>query len=508
LVKITIPVKVSLKTFKVDKSFTTQPPKVTERVVGVSDAFGLGVDEEKTFTIFKNFEIEVNPGDVVYITGESGGGKSTLLRELADQLEHYPEFGTVVRDWEIKIDGGEVVVESVGRSFEEALEILNYAGLNDAFLFLRRFRELSDGQKYRFKVAKMVDSRAGVWVFDEFCSTLDRITAKAVAYCVNKAARKMGATLLAATAHSDLLEDLNPSVYVVKGYLAEPEVDYRKYEPHQCSLLKKADKGEFKKLEPFHYRQAADNLIVSKIYAAYVEGELAAVIVYTTPHFTLRGRNIAAPEYKPTKPYQEYLKRLNRDFTRIARVIVAPKFRGIGLGVKIVKDTMPLTGKKYVETLAVMAKYNPFFEKAGMRRIDLPESEDVKRIKQCLERFGFNPEFTASKRYNLSVINQLTPQRLEELSRFILSGLFADKFRRNEELEKRVAALDRDAMAEVLKRRPMAAAYFIWMNPKTGNNVYVEDGSITTPSEAATQTEGGGGSPLMQPTGEEDWSKR
>jgi ABC-type dipeptide/oligopeptide/nickel transport system ATPase subunit/GNAT superfamily N-acetyltransferase len=497
LVKIVIPVKVPLKTLKVDKSFTSQPPKVTERVVGVSDAFGLGVDEEKTFTIFKNFEIEVNPGDVVYITGESGGGKSTLLRELADQLEHYPEFGTVVRDWEIKIEGDEVVVESVGRSFEEALEILNYAGLNDAFLFLRRFRELSDGQKYRFKVAKMIDSRAGVWVFDEFCSTLDRTTAKAVAYCVQKAARKMGATLLAATAHSDLLEDLNPSVYVVKGYLAEPVVEYRIFEPHRCSLLKKVEikeayRGEFKKLEPFHYRQTADKLIVSKIYAAYVEGELAAVIVYTTPHFTLRGRNIAAPEYKPTKPYQEYLKRLNRDFTRIARVIVAPKFRGIGLGVKIVKDTMPLTGKKYVETLAVMAKYNPFFEKAGMRRIDLPESEDVKRIKQYLERFGFNPEFTASKRYNLSIINKLTPQQLEELSRFILSGLFADKFRRNEELEKRVAALDKEAMAEALKQRPMAAAYFIWRNPN------IPEQMVKIGDEAATHLEAGAGCSLKR----------
>jgi ABC-type dipeptide/oligopeptide/nickel transport system ATPase subunit len=470
LVKITIPVKAPLKTLKVEKTFTATPPKITERVIGVSEAFGLGIDEEKVFTVFRDFEIEVNPGDVVYITGESGGGKSTLLRDLADQLERYPEFGTVARDWEMKIDGDEVVIESVGRSFEEALEILNYAGLNDAFLFLRRYRELSDGQKYRFKVAKMIGSGAKVWAFDEFCSTLDRTTAKAVAYCVQKAARKMGATLLAATAHSDLLEDLNPTVYVVKNYLAEPVVKYRRYEPHLCSLLKsveirEAGYEEYKRLEPFHYRQTLPKHLIQKVYAAYIGGEPAAVIVYVPPHFTLRGRNIAAPEYKPKKPYREYLKRLNRDFTRIARVIVAPKFRGIGLGVKIVKDTMPLTGKKYVETLAVMAKYNPFFEKAGMRRIDLPESEAVKRIKQYLERFGFNPEFTASKRYNLSIINQLTPQQLEELSRFILSGLFADRFRRNRELEERVAALDKEAIAEALKTKPSAAAYFIWRNP-------------------------------------------
>ena len=43
-----------------------------------------------------------------------------------------------------------------------------------------------------------------------------------------------------------------------------------------------------------------------------------------------------------------------------------------------------------------MAKYNPFFEKAGMKKIDLLESEQAKRVKQTLLRFGFNPNLTAS----------------------------------------------------------------------------------------------------------------
>jgi hypothetical protein len=44
-------------------------------------------------------------------------------------------------------------------------------------------------------------------------------------------------------------------------------------------------------------------------------------------------------------------------------VIVHPKFRGIGLGEFLVKQTLSLSNAKVVEVLAVMAKYNPFFDR-------------------------------------------------------------------------------------------------------------------------------------------------
>jgi ABC-type ATPase with predicted acetyltransferase domain len=49
-----------------------------------------------------------------------------------------------------------------------------------------------------------------------------------------------------------------------------------------------------------------------------------------------------------------------RDVIKISRVVIHPKYRTIGLGAKIVAETLPQAGKPYVETIAVMAKYNPF----------------------------------------------------------------------------------------------------------------------------------------------------
>ena len=68
-------------------------------------------------------------------------------------------------------------------------------------------------------------------------------------------------------------------------------------------------------------------------------------------------------------------------------MIIHPKFRGIGLGAFLVRETMPKVDAKVVEVLAVMAKYNPFFEKAGMLRVDYRRDEisEEKKIRRFLE---------------------------------------------------------------------------------------------------------------------------
>ncbi len=67
--------------------------------------------------------------------------------------------------------------------------------------------------------------------------------------------------------------------------------------------------------------------------------------------------------------------RVNKYFLRIARVVVTPNFRSIGLGAEIVRRTMPLVNVKYVETLAIMARYNPF----SIRAI-VPENYKVRAL--------------------------------------------------------------------------------------------------------------------------------
>ena len=56
---------------------------------------------------------------------------------------------------------------------------------------------------------------------------------------------------------------------------------------------------------------------------------------------------------------------MNKQLSIINRVVIHPKYRTVGLGAKLIRETLPMVGTPYVEMIAVMAKYNPFSEKAG-----------------------------------------------------------------------------------------------------------------------------------------------
>lgn len=205
--------------YTIDKRFVCEVER-TDRVLEIAEAFGLGLDD-KEFVIFDNQPIEVKQGDVVYITGQSGSGKSLALRELKKQMS---EKDIQVSD----IDEVELLdkplIDQIGKNTTEALTLLSIAGLNDAYLFVRKPAELSDGQRYRFRLAKIIESGAKVWVADEFLAVLDRVTAKVIAFNLQKIARKTGATLMVATTHTDMVEDLAPNLYINKRYREKIEI--------------------------------------------------------------------------------------------------------------------------------------------------------------------------------------------------------------------------------------------------------------------------------------------
>lgn len=209
-----------MSTYHLDRRFKSHVER-TDRVLEIAEAFGLGLDD-KEFVIFENQPIEVCQGDVVYITGQSGSGKSLALRELKTQMS---TEGLHVSDIdEVPLDADKPLIDQIGKNTAEALTLLSIAGLNDAYLFVRKPQELSDGQRYRFKLAKIIESGAKVWIADEFLAVLDRTTAKVIAFNLQKIARKMGATLMVATTHTDMVADLAPNLYIEKRYREKIEI--------------------------------------------------------------------------------------------------------------------------------------------------------------------------------------------------------------------------------------------------------------------------------------------
>lgn len=206
--------------YLINKSFKTSVER-SKRVMEVAEAFGLGL-EDKEFVLYDNLKLTINQGDVVYITGESGSGKSQLLKELNKQME---SLNPVNIDSVVLED--KPLIDQIGEDDADATKILSRAGLNDAYLLVRKPSELSDGQLYRLKIAKLMDADSKVWIADEFGAVLDRTTAKAVAYNLRKQANAVGATVVVATTHKDLKDELAPNLYIDKRFKAKIEIEIK-----------------------------------------------------------------------------------------------------------------------------------------------------------------------------------------------------------------------------------------------------------------------------------------
>ncbi len=397
-----------------DVSFKTKT-ELTDRTAKVAEAFGLGVDSEREQVLLRDFTLKLADGDVVYITGESGSGKSVLLRALREDLGNRAADLT-----EVAVDPEKPIIDTVGDSFKESLNLLSRVGLNDAYLFLRKYPELSDGQKYRYRIAKLIDSGKAFWLADEFCSTLDRTTARIVAYNMQKHARRSGATLIVATSHVDLEQDLHPSVLVRKGWGDEVKAEYQaNVEAGGCTAIKgisirAGTKSDYTRLSSLHYRDSRLPVPL-KIFAAERNGELCGVIAYSYPGINAAGRRKAVG-------YRPRVDELNRDWAVISRVIVHPKYRTTGLGTRLIRETLPHVGRRHVELVAVMAEYNPFAERAGMKQIliSTPDKSVIDAVEE-LRRLGFTPPLTSSEVYNSQVLTKLNPGGVEAVKGILLS---------------------------------------------------------------------------------------
>ncbi len=170
------------------------------------DHFGIDFETGR-HVVADDLELPVEPGDVVLFSGESGAGKSSLMRAMAEQLDDVLDVD--------RIDlGNDVLVEAIDLPVHETIALLTSCGLGEARLMLRTPGELSDGQRYRFRLALGLSRRPAWLVADEFTATLDRTQAKVVAFNVRRLADRTGTGFLLATTHDDVTVDLAPDLHV------------------------------------------------------------------------------------------------------------------------------------------------------------------------------------------------------------------------------------------------------------------------------------------------------
>ena len=212
-----------MTTHSISKSFQWDG-QITSKVASVCRMFGVTIDRLKKNYINFRCRIDINDGDIVYITGPSGAGKSVLLGELEKSIRPTERVNLS----QIKLPKDKTLIDCIEGDFLHCLKMLSYAGLNDVFCILNQPSNLSEGQKYRFRLAMALASEKKYIFADEFCSNLDRITAAVISNKIHRFAKRNGVTFILAASHDDMLLDLEPDVIVAKELSGKTRVIYKK----------------------------------------------------------------------------------------------------------------------------------------------------------------------------------------------------------------------------------------------------------------------------------------
>lgn len=183
------------------------------------------------------------------------------------------------------------------------------------------------------------------------------------------------------------------------------------------------------------------------------------IITYSMPVLNCAARRAATGDFFKGSDKRTQLLRLNEHVRRISRVVIDPRYRGLGLAAWLVRRTMPAMGVSMVEAAAVMGRLCDFFERAGMRRIDLPVRPEGQALIQALKTAGIEESLWID-----AARVQERIDRLPESERILVEKRmhrFLGAYGRRRSMP---SGEERTRFA--LSRLNAQPAYYFWLNPE------------------------------------------
>lgn len=177
---------------------------ITPRVDQVCGIFDLPRDCEQKRTWTADIPIEERDWNIGLIVGPSGSGKTTIARHL---------FGDRVKcadDWSWSDDRSVVDDFPSSMSVHDIVEALCRVGFSSPPHWLRPFSTLSNGEKFRVGLARMLCEGGDLTVCDEYSSVVDRTVARVASDALAKYVRRTGRKFVACSCHDDVEDWLQP----------------------------------------------------------------------------------------------------------------------------------------------------------------------------------------------------------------------------------------------------------------------------------------------------------
>ncbi|MFG0275080.1 MAG: ATP-binding cassette domain-containing protein [Phycisphaerales bacterium] len=355
-----------------------------------------GLDLESGEAAQPEVSLDLAPGTLTLLVGHSGAGKTTLLN--ACEREASGRLWRVIRPERVRLRTVPSVDQFPRDALDGAMRRLARAGLGEASCFVRRPKELSAGQRARLLLAVAME-RAGrasgdaLLLIDEFASGLDRLTARSLLTLLAREATSTGLRVLCAASDETLAHLAPPEATVLRidaGRIERSEAA-REGDPIAIDVRPPARdvRAAARWLGGLHYRSGRPASVVRTLLARErATGEILGMLTVAMPTLNGRVRDAAWPGRYSTGDRREDAAHLNDEVRRIARVIVDPRVRALGVATGLVEAYLANPETARTEAIAAMGRASGFFARAGMASIDLPPSPGDARLLDALRFAG------------------------------------------------------------------------------------------------------------------------
>lgn len=172
---------------------------------------------------------------------------------------------------------------------------------------------------------------------------------------------------------------------------------------------------DYARLAEHHYRAgrpatAARVLVLRRRQSAAPEP--AAVLVESLPTLSCRLRDYALRgRYGPCLTGKQRAAMLRDEVRCISRVVVDPRWRGLGLAARLVRHALDTAQTPMTEALAAMGEVHPFFETAGMTPYRRPPHAFDARLIAAMAVVGLTPADLTRMRRVQRHLGALDPHR-------------------------------------------------------------------------------------------------
>ena len=250
------------------------------------------------FSLNADLPIDDAAWKVGLIVGPSGSGKSSIGRQIwgGDAL------------WEPAWPKGRPIVDAIAPRgpFDQVTGALASVGLGDVPAWLRPYDVLSNGEKFRANLARLISEAPARVVVDEFTSVVDRQIARFGALAFSKAWKRTAGQCVLLSCHYDVIDWLEPDWIfdTATGKYAGRSLWRR---PQFALDIWQTDWRYWPLFEPHHYLKLP-KMIASTCYVGTVEDEPVCHVA-VSPKLEIGG-------------------------VRACRLVVMPEWQGAGVGMR------------------------------------------------------------------------------------------------------------------------------------------------------------------------------